>query len=264
MADETTRCGRPGRRPGQGNTGTAGQLPTAVVAVALLMTLVATVAPPAARAQASPEVVARLQSLLQEATRARARLERDNARLNSEVEDLTKQLERLEASGKKLNAQLGASRTQAASLQQESQRCEARYTRMRGNWDKLLGSCTESVYLMRDIERERGDFVTRLAARNKSLSECAAANERLLEINEEILGRYETDGRGRFKAAADREPFVQLSRVELENAVDDYRFEAQTHEFFAPEELPLIPADADTQSIDGRWQCSLAGDGARP
>jgi chromosome segregation ATPase len=228
-----------------------------VAAIAPVLLLAVGAGPGPAFGQASPEVVARLQSMLQEATRARARLERDNAKLTRDVEKLEQDVETLEAERRKLKSQLDAAQNTAAALREVGEDWKSRYGDLRAGWDKMFGGCMETVYIMRDIERERADFVERLAARNASLAACSAANDELLALNEEILSRYEDDGRGGIlTSVAEREPFVKLSRVQLENAIDDYRFRASEHEFFAPEALPLV-SEAGAQTIDGRWQCSL-------
>lgn len=224
--------------------------------VALLLAA-ALAAPLPALAQADSEIVARLQALLQEATAARARLERENARLKRDVSALEKEVSALEASESKLRSALNRTSNQVDSLEQASVRAEERYDTLRESWDRLLGGCTETVYIMRDIERERASFVDRLAARNADLAQCIAVNQQLQALNDEILTRLDAGERGIAETLARKEPFTRLGKVRYQNEIDQYRYQAGDLLVTQPEALPLIPPPGSTQSIDGRWQCEL-------
>lgn len=209
-----------------------------------------------AYAQASPEVVQRLQGLLQEATRARAALERDKVRLEKEVSSLEREVDRLKKASGSLEKQLQRSQQESTENDQAAQASQRRYGELSTRFEKVVSDCRESLYAMRDIEVERNRFLAGLADRNSELAACVDANARLRDLNEEILVRYEEDGRGGvFQSAKKREPFTRLSRVRLQNALDEYRFQASDLEVLAPENL--LEADASGQiTLEERWQCT--------
>ena len=74
---------------------------------------------------------------------------------------------------------------------------------------------------LRKVETERNELARQAAADGQGLKVCAQKNVQLAGIANEALDRYEK--KGCFGALAQAEPFTGLKRIEVENAVEEYR-----------------------------------------
>ena len=112
-------------------------------------------------------------------------------------------------------AALTASRAAAErSLQESKQRTVELVSRFR-----------DTVTNLKDVEADRTRLRTDLAARNTAFDKCAENNLQLLEINDDILNRYEHVGL--FTKVSAVEPFTKLTRTRMDNLVVETRARAE-------------------------------------
>jgi chromosome segregation ATPase len=112
-------------------------------------------------------------------------------------------------------AALTASKTAAErSLQESKQRTVELVSRFR-----------ETVQNLKDVEADRTRLRTDLEVRNTAFDKCAENNLQLLEINDDILNRYEHVGL--FTKVSTVEPFTKLTRTRMDNLVVETRARAE-------------------------------------
>jgi chromosome segregation ATPase len=112
-------------------------------------------------------------------------------------------------------AALTASKTAAErSLQESKQRTVELVSRFR-----------ETVQNLKDVEADRTRLRTDLEVRNTAFDKCAENNLQLLEINDDILNRYEHVGV--FTKVSTVEPFTKLTRTRMDNLVVETRARAE-------------------------------------
>jgi chromosome segregation ATPase len=90
---------------------------------------------------------------------------------------------------------------------------------------ELVSRFRETVQNMKDVEADRTRLRTDLNARNTAFDKCAENNLQLLEINDDILNRYEHVGL--FTKVSAVEPFTKLTRTRMDNLVVETRARAE-------------------------------------
>jgi chromosome segregation ATPase len=90
---------------------------------------------------------------------------------------------------------------------------------------ELVSRFRETVKNLRDVEADRTKIRSDLEARNTAFDKCAQNNQQLLEINADILKRYEHVGL--FTKVSTVEPFTRLTRTRMDNLVVETRARAE-------------------------------------
>jgi DNA repair exonuclease SbcCD ATPase subunit len=90
---------------------------------------------------------------------------------------------------------------------------------------ELVGRFRETATNLKVAEADRAKLHKDLAERNSAFDVCAVNNMQLYEVNREILDRYEHVGL--FTRVSADEPFTKITRIRIENLVDEYRERAQ-------------------------------------
>jgi chromosome segregation ATPase len=168
------------------------------------------------------------------------------ARLQAMVSQLTSEKTQLQAENKDMKAMLDAAnadlkkaRDQSADLQRRLSQNEAALSQstaantrsadqaaqQRTRMDELVKQFRETIENLRQTELERNQLKTMLAARESVLTQCVANNDKLFATGNEILDRYES--KGCFSSVREKEPFTQNKRVQLQNLVDQYRWQLE-------------------------------------
>ena len=83
------------------------------------------------------------------------------------------------------------------------------------------GQCLRGHKVARRIASIVGKQRIELAERNRAFDVCAENNQQLLEINRDVLDRYEHTGL--LTRVSATEPFTRLTRTRMENLVDETR-----------------------------------------
>jgi len=198
------------------------------------------------------------------------------ARLQAMVSQLTSEKTQLQAENKDVkakldtaNADLKKARDQNADLQKRLTQNEAALTQstaantrgadqaaqQRTRMDELVKQFRETIENLRQTELERNQLKTTLAARESVLNQCVANNDKLFATGNEILDRYEN--KGCFSSVREKEPFTQNKRVQLQNLVDQYRWQLED------QKLPPSASKATGSTLPTPASATSAAGGAQ-
>jgi hypothetical protein len=90
----------------------------------------------------------------------------------------------------------------------------------RGIVDKWRSQYEALVEQAKKIDAERHQFAARAVSGERALASCADKNGKLYKIGLELIARYKSKGIG--DVLGDEEPFLKMSRVQMENLMQDY------------------------------------------
>lgn len=183
--------------------------PVRIVIALLSLTLPLGVAAQDANANAQKNALNKAQFMLRQATAEKADLQQQADELKQQVEKLTKELaaSQSDAGTAKQKMQSGFSET----IDQWRQR-DAKQT---GQLEELRGQ-------LKDQSQQRTALEQQLQVQSENFKVCYGNNKKLLDVNRELLARYE--GKGVFDALRQKEPFTGNAQVEVENLIQDYRY----------------------------------------
>jgi chromosome segregation ATPase len=177
----------------------------------------------AARAQVERSgggVNAQLAQQYQQAVAERTQLQADNAKLKKDLDDAKKQLQ---AATQQLKvARSGAVAAQAtqaalAAAQAASQSSAHSLEQMKSKSEELVGHFRETVATLKGVESDRVQLQQQLLQAKAARDQCAERNDKLYQINAEVLDRYQHQGV--FGRVAEVEPFTRIKRTQIENLV---------------------------------------------
>jgi len=168
---------------------------------------------------------ARLRDTLRSTLQALNAAETDRAALQSAAADNDKRLQELNAQVqvliKRSVADKAAADQASAALAARLVEQEKTLAQLRQALEKAQASAQSQAEALRAADKQRAHLVAANQALERHLAECQAKNAALFKTGNEILTRYERYGLG--QALAAKEPFVGLTRVKLENQVQDYQ-----------------------------------------
>jgi chromosome segregation ATPase len=178
----------------------------------------------------------------QQAVAERTQLQADNAKLKQQLADAQQalgaakqQLAAAQASSRGGDARLQAAQAAAAASNKSLET-------LRAQTQELVMRFRQTITTLRDIESDRAQLRTQLADSRSAFQQCARVNDQLYQVDNEVLDRYARQGM--FAYLSRREPFTQIERTRISNAVLEYRQRA--------EELHLTsaakPSQADSAS----------------
>lgn len=148
-----------------------------------------------------------------------AETERDNLQAAKVQSDLEKKTltDRLDALTKQATADSEALKAAKAQLTER----ETENGQIKDLLQKLQQSQTQAVDVARKVEAERVKLAGQVIDLRRKIADRETKNLALYKLANEILTRYERFGLG--DALAAKEPFTGISRVKLENLVQDYQ-----------------------------------------
>jgi chromosome segregation ATPase len=162
-------------------------------------------------------------------------MQAEQARLKRELEELRKERDSLKdgqaAAGQRARASSDAA---VARSTRERDALEAELNKTRGSMQELITKFRDMGQTLRDVETERTSLKQAYAARNKELETCAAGNDELYKLNDEVLTYF--GDQGFWKRAGNLEPFTRLRRVQLDNIIEQYRYRAEDQKISATPE----------------------------
>jgi chromosome segregation ATPase len=124
-----------------------------------------------------------------------------------------------------LKSQVGGAAAAVAQANAGKSTTEKDLEQSKQRMAELVAHFRETATNLKEVETDRDKARKDLSERNTAFDQCAVNNLQLYEINGEILDRYEHVGL--FTKASASEPFTKITRVRMENLVDDYRARAQ-------------------------------------
>lgn len=208
--------------------------PANVIAMVLLLIGCGLKAPVlwAQTARSGGNANAQLTQQLQQLASERTSLQAENARMKKELADLTKERDALKSGRSALEQRAKASEAAIARNAHGQETAENEITQLKERMQELIAKFRETAQTLKDVEVERATFKQSLTTRDAELTQCAARNVALYQLNGEVLTRLENQGV--FSRVASAEPFTRLKRTQLENLIEDYKYRAEDQKVIAP------------------------------
>lgn len=149
---------------------------------------------------------------------AQAENEAKMKQFTAELDSLKKKAANEKAASDKsifdLNSKI-ANQSQEIAVQKEN------LTKLSETLEKWKAGYNKAAGLARTKDAERAKLQSKVIVLERTVADRETKNAELFRTANEILSRYENFGLGRALVA--REPFVGITRVKLENLVQDYR-----------------------------------------
>ncbi len=159
------------------------------------------------------------QQQLEAVTSEKVAAEASNQKLKQENDSLKKQVRQLTGSQTAFKQRAEALQNAAQRGVDATKENAAASEKLRGQLQELIGRYRELAQNLKAVETERSKAGEDLAARNLSLQDCTDRNQKLYQLDAEILDKFQH--RGFWSGVAEREPFTQIAHTRLENLVDD-------------------------------------------
>ncbi|MBQ0719279.1 MAG: hypothetical protein KBT88_12985 [Gammaproteobacteria bacterium] len=188
------------------------------VSSAMLLLVLSSSSAIAAPREGGSSADAGMRRLLQELNQ-----ERDT--LLSERNDLTQQLEAADQEQAKLSAKLASRNNSLKSFKASNTKFAERLQACSGDRVSLKGDLQQQGFENKKIENQRLALVDNITQLNSQLNHQLENNRRLVAISNELVSRYK--GKGVFAVLKNQEPLTQLSKVAMENLVQEYQFEIE-------------------------------------
>lgn len=189
------------------------------ICVSVLLVSTAVIAQEARRPPG--DASARLQQQVQQLASERTALQTENARLKEQVAKLEKGAKAFVSEKESLTRRAGAAESKVSRAEAGQQSVSSRLEATESRLTEVVTKYKELAEQLRKVETERNELARQAAADGQGLRVCAQKNVQLAGIATEALDRYEK--KGCFGALAQAEPFTGLKRIEVENAVEEYR-----------------------------------------
>jgi chromosome segregation ATPase len=192
-----------------------------VVAGGLLLSMAAISQTERAGSGANTQLMRQMQQLASE----RTQLQADNARLKQELDAARRERDALKGASAATDKRLRSLEVGAARAGGERDASAQELTQLRARMEELIGKFRETATALRDVETQRATAVQSLAVRDGELAQCGDRNQKLFDLNDEILTHF--GNRGFWSGLASAEPFTKLKRTQLENLIGEYRGKAE-------------------------------------
>jgi chromosome segregation ATPase len=150
---------------------------------------------------------------------AQTQSDKDKADLQAKVDALTAQLK---SATDQAAADKSASDKSIADLKAQATDQAGQIARLADGLKQWKEACDQATQLATAKEAARAQFEMQAALLQRNVDDRETKNLALFKLGNEILMRYEKFGLG--DALSAREPFVGVSRVKLENLVQDYKY----------------------------------------
>ena len=172
--------------------------------------------------EANKKVAFFQKKMAEDKSEAMASLEQSEQKCRSELDklQLTLRNER-----KTLTGQLGALKDQAQKLEIQAKTLSEESTRTKKELREMERNNKELEQGLKKTTGEKQALQTELKKTTQNLAHCASNNADLCIIADELLTKYHNKGVG--AALLEREPLLQVKKVELEQLMQKYREEIE-------------------------------------
>lgn len=166
---------------------------------------------------------------------AQTESEKEKKALSDRLDELTKQAADDKDAATKTIADLNAKVTDQNTL----------INQMKDALEKWKQAYNKAVEVANTKEAQRAKFESRAIVLQRRIDDAETKNVALYKIGKEVLGRYEKFGLG--TAITAREPFVGITKVKLENLVQDYS-DKLNDQTIKPGAVPPAPSASPSAS----------------
>jgi len=149
---------------------------------------------------------------------AQAQNDKDKADLQAKVDDLTA---KLKTATEQAAADKAASDKSISDLQAQVTDLTGQVARLNDGVKQWKDAYNQAAQLAAEKEAARAQYAMQATVLQRTVDDREAKNLALYKLGNDILKRYEQFGLG--DAITAKEPFVGVTRVKLENLVQDYK-----------------------------------------
>ena len=167
---------------------------------------------------------------------AQAQSDKDKVDLLAKVDDLTAQLKSMT---EKSIADRDASDKAIVDLKAQATDLTGQVARLTDGLKQWKDAYTQAAQLAAEKEAARSQYAMQAAVLQRTVDDRETKNLALYKLGSDILKRYEQFGLG--DAISAKEPFVGVSRVKLENLVQDYKNKLLDQAVTSGQPLPPLP-----------------------
>ena len=167
---------------------------------------------------------------------AQAQSDKDKADLQAKVDDLTAQLKSMT---EKSFADRDASDKAIMELKTQVTDLSGQVARLTDGVKQYKDAFNQASQLAAEKEAARSQYAMQSAVLQRTVDDRETKNLALYKLGSDILKRYEQFGLG--DAISAKEPFVGVSRVKLENLVQDYKNKLLDQAVTSGQPLPPLP-----------------------
>jgi predicted nucleic acid-binding Zn-ribbon protein len=165
--------------------------------------------------------------------------------VSSEKVELQTQVDALKQQNDKLTTELATMKSATGQAQRAT---EAKYGGAIEQWKQRDVQTSDQLtatkqQLKQQIE-QRTQLEAQLQKQTSNFSVCYENNKKLYDLNTQLLGHYENKGLG--DVLKQKDPFTGIKQVEIENLVQDYRYQL--------DDLQVQPIESATGTADGAQQ----------
>ena len=183
-----------------------------------LLCIITTAAPLRAEEKADPSV--RLREAMKSMALQLRNIQAERDALSAKQVEAEQKQKELETQIKTLTKNAAEDKTTIDSLKAQLSEKETRNAQLAQELEKWKAGCNKAVELAKTKEAERAKLAERAIVLDRTVADQKTKNAEMFKIGNEILTRYEKFGLG--TAITAREPFTGLTRVKLQNLVQDY------------------------------------------
>lgn len=186
---------------------------------------------------------ARLQAMVVTLTTEKTQLQAENKDVKGKLDAANAELKTLREQKASLERRVAATEMSLTQSNTTNTRSTEQAAQARSRMDEIVAKFRETIETLSQTELERNTLRDTLAGREGTLKQCVANNDKLFATGVEILDRYEQ--KGCFSSLRENEPFTQNKRVQLQNLVDEYRWQLED------QRLPQNAAKPAAENADG-------------
>lgn len=188
---------------------------------ALLMTFVLSAGAVAQETRRSGDASGRLQAAVQQLTGEKAALQAENNQLKEQLAKLDKESKELQSARDDLQRRAGVAENKVSRAETSEQSTSSRLQAAEARLNEVVGKYRELAETLRKVEADGAALSAKASRDSQALKSCAQKNVDLATVANEALDHYEK--KGCFTSLAQKEPFTQIKRAQIENAVQESR-----------------------------------------
>lgn len=179
---------------------------------------------PVVMAEAKKEDAAMLQTLrkaqgmLRQISQEKAELETRNAQLQDQVKSLESRVKDLAP----LEAQVREARASLDQMNNQNQGLQSRLSEGADRYRSLAEKERSVAAELSQFKRDNRTLVDAVRERSGWVDSCTQKNADLLNINRELVGKYQS--KGFWTKVREIEPFIQTGQVDKENEAQGYHY----------------------------------------
>lgn len=175
------------------------------------------------------EAQRRMQMQVKQAQDEKAAVEQEKAALGKELETLKKKTGEIESSVARANRSKAAAEKEAEALKQVKIELSEKIAILEKQFSESQQSLRDTRQSLQQETSQKQRLEQNLSARGKELSVCESNNQTLYQYHVELINHAQN--RGSLSVLLEAEPLLGLSRVKIENLLEQYRDKVDEQKF---------------------------------